>query len=134
MLKKAGYSLIMLLLLFGTTGITITRHYCGQNLTNIAVFSTPDNCCGEKCPLCHNEKISFKITDNFEASQIRMDFQSGFKTLLEKHSLPVLLTSYDVTNLVLSLYAPGGHPVKPVPKLVPLYAGHSTAFLQVFLV
>jgi hypothetical protein len=134
MLKKAGYTLLMMLLLFATTGMTITRHYCGQNLTAVAVFSTPDNCCGEQCPRCHNEKISFRITDNFEGAQLRVDFESGFKLLLEKHALPILLEQSSVTNLFLSTYDPGGYIIKPIPKIIPLYAGHSTSFLQVFLV
>ena len=134
MLKKTGYTLIMLLLLFGTTGVTITRHYCGQNLAHIALYSTPDNCCGAQCPRCHNEKISFRITDNFEASQITVDFHSSFTILLEKHSRPILLNPFEATNMLFCAYAAGGHLVKPVPKLILLYAGHSTAFLQVFLV
>jgi hypothetical protein len=134
MLKKAGYTLIMLLLLFGTTGVTITRHYCGQDLTHIALYSTPDNCCGAQCPRCHNEKISFRITDNFEASQITVDFHSRFTILLEKHSLPLILNPFEATNILLCAYAPGGHAIKPVPKIIPLQAGLSSAFLQVFLV
>ena len=133
MLKKTGYIFMMLLLLFGTTGISITRHYCGNHLVQTSVYSTPHNCCNGHCSACHNEIIKFCITDRFEVSQSSINFTTGFTTLLKEHSLPVILaySSSSVNSRGNETQRDQG--IKPF-RVQPLYAGHSTAFLQVFLV
>jgi hypothetical protein len=132
MLKKTGHILIILLLLFGTTGLTITRHFCGKNLIHTSIYSSPNNCCKGNCPGCHNEKINFRITDQFESYQTQIDFTAGFKTLLEQHSLPTILAFSSSLNLALLNDAPGDHGIKPSPTK-PICAGNTTAILQVFL-
>jgi hypothetical protein len=132
MLKKTGHIFIILLFLFGTTGLTITRHYCDKNLIHTSIYSSPDNCCKGNCPGCHNEKISFRITDQFESHQTQIDFTAGFKTLLEQHSLPTLLAFSNASNVALLNDALGDHYIKP-SQAPPMCAGHSTSFLQVFL-
>jgi hypothetical protein len=132
MIKKAGHILIIFLLLLGATGLTITRHYCGKNLIRTTIFSSPDNCCKGSCPFCHNEKITFRITDNFETSQVRIDFNEGFKTLLNQHSLPTLLAFSSIIPSTSLYYSLGGYCIKP-SRADLISAGHSTQFLQVFL-
>jgi len=133
MLKKAGHILIILLLLFGTTGLTINRHFCGNNLMHISLYSSPDNCCKENCPGCHNEKINFRVTDQFESCQKKIDFTAGFKTLIERHSLPFILAFSNTSNDVLLNNGLRGHYIKPTP-IKPFGAGNTTPFLQVFLI
>lgn len=132
MIKRAGFFLITLLLLLGTSGLTITRHYCGGRLMNISIYSSPDNCCKGDCPGCHNEKIKFRITDQFESSQARIDFIAGFTSLLEQHSLPTVLAFSSLTKAPLVNGTMGDHSIKPSPTK-PIFAGLSTSFLQVFL-
>jgi hypothetical protein len=132
MLKKTGNILIILLLLFGTTGMSINRHYCGRNLNHISINSTPHNCCNGNCPLCHNERINIRITDTYESSQSQINFTAGFINLLEQHSLPTVLAFSNATNVALLNDASGDHSIKPSPTK-PICAGLSTAFLQVFL-
>lgn len=132
MIKKSGHILVILLLLFGTSGLTITRHYCGRNLIDTAIFSAPDNCCKGNCPGCHNEKIKFRITDKFETSQIGIDFKTGFKTLLNQHSLPSLLAFSSMAPSLSLNFSLGDYSIKPSPTNL-ISAGHSTPFLQVFL-
>jgi hypothetical protein len=133
MLKRTGYIFIMLLLLFGTTGVTITRHYCGNHLVQISIYSTPHNCCNGHCSACHNERIKFRVTDKFETSQSQVNFNAGFKNLLTVHSLPVILAFSETSVNAVGNDAQGDHSIKPY-RVQPFYAGHSTAFLQVFLV
>jgi hypothetical protein len=131
MFKRAGHILIILLLLLGTTGVTITRHYCGGRLVGTSLFSAPKHCCNGECPMCHNEKIDLRITDNFQSTQSQVDFLAGFKTLLEHHSLPTLL-AYSTHSNFSFLYSQGDQCIKPW-LINPTFAGHSTPFLQVFL-
>jgi len=132
MLKKAGHILTILLLLFSTTGLTITRHYCGRSLIHTVLYSTPENCCKGHCPGCHNEKISFRITDHFESSQTRLDFSPGTKTHFEQHSLPFVLAFSNAPDVPLFNDAMGDHCIKP-SHAKPLSAGCTHAILQVFL-
>jgi len=133
MLKRIGHIIIILLLLCGTTGFTITRHYCGGRLMHASLFSTPGNCCKEDCNCCHNEKIKIHITDQFETSTFRTDFKAGFKTLLENHSLPTLLAFASSFTTPFINGTTGDRFIKPYPAKQ-IYAGPSSAFLQVFLV
>jgi len=64
-MKKAGNIVVILLLLFSTGGLTITRHYCGDSAVSFSFFSTPKPCCGNDCNRCHNEFSFNKITDEF---------------------------------------------------------------------
>ena len=132
MLKKAAHILIVFVLLLGTTGLTITRHYCSGNLTHTYVFSTPHNCCGENCPRCHNEKIILKITDNFQSSQSHTDLKAGFTKLLKQHSLPTLLAFSNTNSATLSTQLTREHLVKPNHN-TSFCAGNTSPFLQVFL-
>jgi len=132
MLKRVAHIFLILLLVFSTPGLTITRHYCGRNLVDTSIYSSPHNCCEGKCPGCHNERINIRITDKFETSQPQADFKAGFKNLLKHHSLPTILACSGASNVVLFNDAQGGHCIKPFPT-IPIFAGHSTAFLQVFL-
>lgn len=132
MFKRAGHILVILLLLLGTTGVTITRHYCGVNLVRTSLYSAPHNCCNENCPRCHDERINVRIIDIFESSQSQINLTEGFKNLLERHSLPTLLACSGASNAALLNDAQRNHCIKPYPSS-PIFAGHSTAFLQVFL-
>ena len=132
MLKRAGYIIVILFVLLGTTGFTITRHYCGTTLTHTYIFSPSHNCCGEKCPGCHNEKTTLKVTDQFTTSGNLVDFSSAFKTLIQQHSLPTLLAFSNPSAVSLLNKAPGDLCIKRAfPERS--FAGHSTAYLQVFL-
>jgi hypothetical protein len=133
MLKRAGYIFMMLLLVLGTTGVTITRHYCGKYLVQTSVYSTPHNCCNGNCSGCHNERIKFRITDKYETSQSQVSFIAGFKNLLKEHSLPTILLFSQTLDFDFLKDAQGDHCIKPFP-LQHNFVGHSTAFLQVFLV
>ena len=132
MLRKAGHILIIIVLLFGTTGVIITRHYCGTNLVHAELYSTPDNCCESDCPGCHNERISFKITDQFESTQDYFDFKAGFQTLLEQVSLPVLLAFSNSPELNLMNDGSGGLRKYPFTSK-PICSGQTSPVLQVFL-
>ncbi len=132
MFKRAGHIIIILLLLLGTTGVTITRHYCGVNLVRTSLYSAPHHCCIENCPRCHDERINVRITDTYESSQSQINFTAGFKNLLEQHSLPTILAFSNAPNIALLNDASGDHSIKPSPTK-PICAGLSTATLQVFL-
>jgi hypothetical protein len=67
-MKKSVNVIMILLLLLATGGIPFTRHYCGQSIISVSLFSTPKPCCGSDCDKCHNENSFNKVTDNFTVS------------------------------------------------------------------
>ena len=67
MLKKAGNIVIILLLLISTSGISVTRHYCGKVQRSVSLYATPKACCGGSCDKCHNVFKFSKVNDDFVA-------------------------------------------------------------------
>jgi hypothetical protein len=64
-MKRAGNILMIILLLISTGGISITRHFCGDSVVSVSLFSTPKSCCGGGCDKCRTESTFNKVTDNF---------------------------------------------------------------------
>lgn len=129
MLKKTGYIIMAVLLLFATSGITIYRHYCGNALVKTTVSLASAQCCKIPCPLCHNETIKLKISDQFSASFTNDTFSNEVKDILTFPSLPQFIIA-SLTNLPLSQ--------SQSFKVKPLFAGYflagnPEARLQVFL-
>ncbi len=76
MLKKIAYIIFASLILLGSTGITISKHYCGTSLKSISANVTPDNCCESPRGCCHNESFTFKIEDEFSSTASIFDFNT----------------------------------------------------------
>ena len=68
MFKKVAHILIVSLLLISTSGISMTRHYCGSTFESFSVFGTPHKCCDGSCDKCHNKHSFNKVTDEFTDS------------------------------------------------------------------
>ncbi|MDZ7738050.1 MAG: hypothetical protein U5K32_03070 [Bacteroidales bacterium] len=64
MIRKVAHMAISVLLLIATAGITVSRHYCGDNLMTVAVMNTPDPCC-EQESCCHNETEVYVLDSDF---------------------------------------------------------------------
>ncbi|MCP4551444.1 MAG: hypothetical protein GY834_05265 [Bacteroidetes bacterium] len=91
-MKRLIHILVAGLLLFTTTGFTITKHYCGGNLVEVAVNVVPESCCDmNNGDCCKNESEFFQLSDNFAGSQVlNVDFQFVFDfDLLVQESLEV---------------------------------------------
>ena len=73
MVKRISHILVSLLLIIATTGVTFTRHYCGDHLISSSVLGKAHNCCGTHCNSCHTEVSSYKVADNFTASEFKID-------------------------------------------------------------
>lgn len=82
MLKKAGNIVLILVMLIATSGIAVTRHYCGPTEMSFSVYSTPKSCCDSHCDKCHNVFKFTKVNDKFEAgSSISAQSLANFVTL-----------------------------------------------------
>ena len=66
MLKKISHIIVAFVLLIATTGLTVSKHYCGELLISTLLFSDSDPCCKEgEC--CHNETAFYQIEEDFAA-------------------------------------------------------------------
>jgi hypothetical protein len=74
MLRKVIHITLIVLLLATTTGMTVYKHYCGDDLKSVSVNSAPKSCCEVPCGCCHNESFSVKINDDFSVTAFNFDF------------------------------------------------------------
>jgi hypothetical protein len=80
-LKKAINILFLTLFTAISVGFTINKHYSGNQLFSIAIFSEPESCCADVCDCCNEETetIQFRAdytfsVDNFESTPSEMEF------------------------------------------------------------
>jgi hypothetical protein len=72
-LKRLSYIFISLLLVVATSGVTISKHFCGGSLVSTSIFANDNVCCGSHCNSCHDEVFSFKVIDNYVSSSFKID-------------------------------------------------------------
>ena len=83
MLRKSTHIVVTLLLLISTMGITLSAHYCGDNLKSVSVLADPDSCCNIPDGCCHDESETFKIEDEFASSSIHFEPKLVLTQVLE---------------------------------------------------
>ncbi len=87
------------LILLTSTGMTVSFHYCGKLLEDVALFGKTRPCCeGTEMPsgCCHDEKLEIK-SDDFNATQLVSNL--GFiPVLICNIALPVLDFSIHFQN------------------------------------
>lgn len=69
MLKKASHIILSILLLIAITGLTISKHYCGEELVSTSLFSEAESCC-ESSDCCKNETETYQLDEDFSVSSI----------------------------------------------------------------
>ena len=66
MFKKVLNIIVALLSFATTTGFTISKHYCGDDLISMTIDSKTKSCCGdESCNCCHNETEIIQLKEHF---------------------------------------------------------------------
>ena len=75
MLKKISHILLAILLLMTTMGMTVSKHYCGDNLKSVSLFSEHQSCCDIPTGCCHNESVTVDIQDIFSTSSFHYNFE-----------------------------------------------------------
>ncbi len=64
MFKQFSHIILSLLLLISTMGMTVSKHYCGDNLVSVSLYEKTDNCCGEM-GCCHTNSLHFQVKEDF---------------------------------------------------------------------
>lgn len=67
MIKAASHIILSLLLLISTSGLAISKHYCGGELISTSVFTEADSCCdSDDC--CKNETELIQLDVDYSVS------------------------------------------------------------------
>ncbi|VAW20791.1 hypothetical protein MNBD_BACTEROID01-1143 [hydrothermal vent metagenome] len=74
MVKKASHIVLATLLIVITTGMTVSKHYCGNDLKSITVSSGQHSCCETPSGCCHDESQIIQIKDYFSVCTLCFDF------------------------------------------------------------
>jgi hypothetical protein len=102
-MKRAGNIMMILLLLISTGGISITRHYCGESVISVSMFSTPKSCCGSGCEHCRNENIFNKVTDDFTVTTIDAQFSVVTGNPVHGNFIIDLISPLPVSTMAVSM-------------------------------
>ena len=133
MFKLPGNIILIFILLLSTSGITISKHYCGKTLVHTAIYSTPDKCCTGNCTGCHDKRVHIQIKDRFESSTSQFDLTAQFKTINEQYFLT--LFTFDGINSLAALTSNQRAKRNPYIKFSDIQiASNQISFLQTFLI
>lgn len=72
--KRISHILLALLVMISTMGMTVSKHFCGDELIEVTILTTPDSCCDSPTGCCHNETTSLKVKDEFSVASFTFDF------------------------------------------------------------
>ena len=120
MFKKVAHILIVSLLLISTSGISMTRHFCGNTLESFSIYGTPHRCCDSSCDKCHNKHTFKKVTDEFTGSGVSIvDFKA------DSHSINAIV----IFNISDHLVARDVRAYIDLRKFLTIKAGDSPALI-----
>ena len=74
MLRKIKHIVLALFLLVSTTGVAISKHYCGTNLESVSISISSEACCELPIGCCHDEEIKIEIEDDYSGASFNYDF------------------------------------------------------------
>jgi hypothetical protein len=64
MIKRVSHIGLIFLLLSATTGMTVSKHYCGNFLVSTVFFGEAESCC-DSGNCCHNESAFYQLDEDF---------------------------------------------------------------------
>lgn len=97
-LRNTGSVILAIMVLFSTLSFAVEKHFCGEMLMDLAIFSEPEPCCME---LGHAETPEEDICCNDE--QTLVEGQDDLRLSFEKLEMPqqVFLASFGYSYLAL---------------------------------
>ncbi len=120
MLKKVSHIVISILLLTSTMGLTLSAHYCGENLKSISVLADPISCCDIPDGCCHDEADTFRLEDDFASSTFQFDSKQ-IVTLILDYSIALVVDLSDQNYSIPSYIEPPPPTLKQVLSNLQVY-------------
>ncbi len=76
MQQKITHIIFAILIILGSSGMTISKHYCGTSLKSVSINQIPDNCCDTSSDCCHNESITIKLEQDISTVTTVFNFNT----------------------------------------------------------
>ena len=67
MIKATGHIILSFLLLLSTSGLVVSKHFCGGKLISTSFYVEADSCC-DSGDCCKNETEVFKLDEDIQVS------------------------------------------------------------------
>jgi hypothetical protein len=120
MLKKVIHIVVSILLLTSTMGLTLSAHYCGENLKSISVLADPASCCDIPDGCCHDEAETYRVEDDYAASSFQFDSKQIIN-LIQEYSIALVIDLSDKNYSVPSYIEPPPPTIKQVLSSLQVY-------------
>ena len=120
MFTKVIHILMSLVLLISTTGLTVDKHYCGNNLVSVSFFGHARSCGDMDGSCCHQDTKTFKLTSDYTYPVINLSFDQDTDEIPVQVPAYVSIPRSSVLNI---------HPFGLSPPLSPL---NTLAALQTY--
>ena len=107
--------------MISTTGFTISKHYCGNNLISVSVFTEAEFCC-EEGDCCKNENTSVEPIKDFVFSVFNIEFLESFNFNIVEFT--VVLINYEFNNSLTKNYSEIGfspHKLTSILSFIQVY-------------
>lgn len=77
MIRQFVHITLSMILLLSTTGVAISKHYCGGELSKVEVGHEKIHCCDQPDDMpddcCHDEQLTFLLEQDFQLSAFQFD-------------------------------------------------------------
>lgn len=91
MLYKLIHVFFSLVLVISTTGVTIDKHYCGDNLVSYSLFGKAKTCSDMDESCCHEQTDTYKLAVDYTAPVFNLTSDQDY------HVIPLTTTIYALT-------------------------------------
>lgn len=78
MFTKVIYVLMSLVLLISTTGLTVDKHYCGDNLVSVSFFGHAGSCGDMDGSCCRQDTDTYKLTLDYTTPVFNLTFEQDY--------------------------------------------------------
>jgi len=115
MFKVFGNIILAAYLLIATTGFTVSKHYCGNELSTLAIDHEAESCCGDSCDKCHTENEFVKLEEDLVAP---IHFENPQIAQVDLMLSPIVIFSHEPTVLLpLSAFRSESPPGRTGPEI-----------------
>jgi hypothetical protein len=120
MLRTVTNIVTSCLLLVSTTGLAVSKHYCGGDLVSVELKTEADACCDDGM-CCNTETQFLQLEEDFIASTTSIDLRNLFSAdLIQPNSAMELLNSFHY-HYYTSIIFPDVPPPHPIPVRLALH-------------
>ncbi len=125
MFRKVSNIFVTFLLLVSTTGFSISKHYCGNELVFIKLIGEAKSCC-ESGTCCHTDSEIVQLRGDFVNAATEVNFDNNLVINIIQFQLQSRFISIEIENRILPLIR---FESPPPPKILTKLADLQTFLL-----